>query len=86
MMDNVAPFTEAIVAFCLRSISKSHYEGSKTRFSFLVSLSFYSAKYLILMLLNCRIVQEETCIQRIIYHDLQSFLCHCFPEERDILR
>lgn len=84
MMDNVAQFTEATEALCLRSIPNSHYEGSKTRFSVPVLLSFTQPN-IILMLLNCRIAQEETCIQRIIYHDLQSFLCRCFPEERDIL-
>lgn len=73
-------FTAAILILYPSSISTSHFEAPKTRFSFPVSLSFTQPN-IILMLLNCRISQG-TCTQLIIYHDLQSFLCHCFSRRK----
>lgn len=73
-------FTAAILILYLSSISTSHFETPKTRSSFPVSLSFTQPN-IVLKLLKCRIAQG-TCTQLIIYHDLQSFLCHCFSRRK----
>lgn len=73
-------FTIAILILYLSTISISHFEGPKSRFSLPVSLSFTQPN-IILMLLNCRTAQG-TCTQLIIYHDLQSFLCHCISRRK----
>lgn len=79
-IDHILQFTAAILLLYPSSISTTHFEGPKTRFSFPVSLSFTQPN-IILMLLKCRIAQG-TCTQLMIYHDLQSLRYHCFSRRK----